>query len=131
VAKGAEVSAPFLFLVFVLGVIRFMSNNSQVKNVPINFSGSGDNVVVTAVAGKQIKVVRMYFVVGGATSITFKDGVNGVAFSGAMSLLANGSVTFDYNDNLIWFSTTSSNNAFVINSSNAVQVSGEIYYILE
>jgi len=104
-----------------------MSNNSQTKNAPINFSASGDNTVVAAVAGKWIKVVRLYLVVGGATNITFKDG-SAISFSGAMPMAANGAIVLDVADTLLWFNATGN---FVINSSNAVQVSGEVYYIQE
>ena len=104
-----------------------MSNIGQTKTAPISFSSSGDNTVVTGVAGKIITVVRLYLVVGGATAITFKDGPN-TLLSGAMSLTANGSIVFDSYQNLPWFATSGN---FVINNSNAVQVSGEVYYVQE
>jgi hypothetical protein len=101
-----------------------MSNNSQIRNKPINFSGSGDNVVISAIAAQQIEVVALYLVVSGTTNLTFKDG-NGLLFSGAMAMVANGTIVLDEQNTLFWFSTPAN---FIINSSGAVQVSGQIFY---
>jgi hypothetical protein len=101
-----------------------MSNNSQIRNTPINFSGSGDNVIISAVAAKEIEVVGLYLVVGGATNLTFKDG-NGLLFSGALPMSAGGAIVLDETNTMLWFATPAN---FIINSSAAVQVSGEIYY---
>jgi len=100
--------------------------NSLIKTTPISFSNAGDNIIVTAVPGQLIEVWQLYFVVNGATNITFKDGSNN-ALSGALPMLANGALTFDYTG-LLWFTTTSASNNFIINSSSAVQISGQIYY---
>ena len=101
-----------------------MSNNSQIRNAPINFSASGDNVIITAVAAKEIEVVALYLVVAGTTNLTFKDG-NGLSFSGAMPMVANGTIVLDEQNTMLWFATPAN---FIINSSGSVQVSGEIYY---
>jgi hypothetical protein len=103
-----------------------MSTLGQTKTLPISFSSSGDNIVIAAVSGKLITVVQLYLVVAGATNITFKDGAT--ALSGAMPMSTNGSIVLDVNQNLSWFITSGN---FVINSSAAVQVSGEVYYVQE
>jgi hypothetical protein len=101
-----------------------MSNNSQIRNTPINFSASGDNVVIGAVAAKLIEVVSLYLVVGGSTNLTFKDSA-GTSFSGPLPMTANGAIVLDETNTMLWFATIGN---FVINSSAAVQVSGEVYY---
>src|SRR5689334_16629252 len=90
----------------------------------ISFSGSGDNTVVAAIATNRIKVHRIFIVVGGSTNITFKHGTT--AFTGALPMTANGGITLDITGEP-WF-ITALNEAFVINSSSAVQVSGALWY---
>lgn len=92
----------------------------------INFSASGDNTVVTGVTNLAIKVHGIFFTVGGATNITFKDGAS-TSLSAAVVFTGSGSSqTLQINDEA-YFVTTPGNN-FVMNSSSAVQVSGTIYY---
>lgn len=102
-----------------------MSSSTQPARAVINFSGSGDNTLVTAAAGKYIQVVQLFLVVGGATNLTFKDGQN--SLSGPLPMLANGSIVLDASV-VPWFLTTDVVNNLILNSSNAVQVSGAVYY---
>lgn len=90
----------------------------------VSFASSGDNTVISATTGKRLLVNRIWFVVAGATSLTFKNGTT--ALSGKVPVAANGSFTLDLSDEP-WF-ITSLSAAFVINSTNAVQVSGQVYY---
>jgi len=94
---------------------------------PITFSGSGDNTLVVAVASNRIVIDRIWLVVGGATNLTFKDGAS-TNLSGAVPMSTNGGLTFDATGEP-WF-CTSLGNAFILNSSAGVQVSGQIYYHL-
>src|SRR5208282_1209330 len=96
--------------------------------IPISFSASGDNAIVAAVPGKIIRLYRLLFVVGAATSITFFDGTpGGSALSGPFPFSAGGSMVLDDSGDA-WY-ITSSGNALVLNSHNAVQVSGTAWYI--
>jgi hypothetical protein len=92
---------------------------------PISFSGAGDNIVVTGVAGMYVKVLQFFLVMGGATVLTFKSNASFV--SGAMSMLANGSIVLDYIQ--LPLQTISPGDNFIINSSNAVSVGGVIWYV--
>jgi hypothetical protein len=109
-----------------IGKVNINAGAAALTSAAVTFASSGDNTVVAAVSAKTTKVYRLMIVVAGATSIIFKDGA-GTSLTGAMPIAANGSITLDF-DGEPWF-TGSTNTAFIINSSNAVQVSGIIYYI--
>lgn len=103
-------------------------NVHNYKVLAINFSTSGDNTIVSGATNTVIKVYGLFYTVGGATNITYKDGAAN-ALSGAVVLTANGS-----SQNLQPFGepyfVTTSGNSFIMNSSVGVQVSGTIYYTL-
>lgn len=96
------------------------------SRLPINSAAGGDILAVPLVANQIIRVYKIWFVVTGASNITFKDGAGGTALSGAAALAANGSLTLDM-DGEPWY-VTSAGKDFVINSSAATQVSGTIYF---
>lgn len=100
---------------------------ARTSSVAVNFSSSGVNTIVAGAASTKVRVYRLIIVATGATNITFQDD-NGspVLFTGAIPLQANGSITLDFSDEA-WFTTTTAK-GFTINSSNAVQVSGIVYY---
>lgn len=96
---------------------------SNAQSAVISFSGSGDNTVVAGVAGKTIRILKLVFNVAATTNITLKHGAT--AWTGAMPFVANmGFVEDAETDPFI----TASGEAFVINSSVAVQVSGYVKY---
>ena len=105
-------------------------NLASVQLAAVNFSASGDNTLVAAVAGKLIQLVRIFVVVAAATNLTFKDGTGGTALSGPIPMAANGSITLDIAPvtDFPWYSTSNVANNLVLNSSAAVQVSGTIWY---
>lgn len=104
---------------------KFSPGLAQLTPVAVNFNSSGDNTVVAAGTGAQtVKVYQLVLVVGAATNLTFKSGA-GTSLSGAMPMTASGSITLDFNGEP-WYATGAAA-AFVINSSNAVQVSGTAY----
>ena len=95
------------------------------KVAAINFSTSGDNTVISAPASGGITVTGITFTVAGATNITFKNGTT--AQSGAIQFTAaGGALTLMEWDRGYYFADAGNN--FVMNSSNAVQVSGTIWY---
>lgn len=91
----------------------------------IDFSLSGDNVLVSGDTGKSILVFRAFLIANGDTILTFKDGLQ-TELSGPLTIYAGGALTFDLS-NVPWFQTSSGND-FILNSTNQVQVSGAIYY---
>lgn len=88
--------------------------------VPITFSGSGDNTIVAATAGKATQVLALVLSVAGATAITAKRG--STALTGAMSLATGVPLNLPFTG--VPYFTTAANAAFILNSSTAVQVSG-------
>ncbi len=98
--------------------------SSGFNSDPINFSSSGDNIVVFGVTGKSVLMFRGMGTVSADTVLTFKDG--STSLTGPMTLYAGGSFTYDFSG-IPWFQTSLGNN-LVINSTNPVQISGVIYY---
>ena len=113
-----------------------MASRQQVSIGPIDgeflqsvivSSGAGGNIAAPAGQnGVIIRIYRVMLVLGGITNITFQDG--STALSGAMPMLANGSFFLPM-DGYPHF-TTLAGNAFNINSSAAVQVSGTVWFTI-
>lgn len=99
---------------------------TNILSLPVNFANAGDNIVIPAVPGKLISVVRVFLVIGGATNLAFKDGSN--LQSGPLPLVANATFVLDMAKDRPWFQTTNVLNNLVLNSSAAVQISGVVYY---
>jgi hypothetical protein len=98
----------------------------RTQSAPINFSGLGDNTVIAAASNGPINVYGIMFTVAGATNITFKSAAT--LLSGAMIFTGNGSsmtIAIDMDEP---YFTCVPGNAFIMNSSLAVQVSGIVYY---
>lgn len=93
--------------------------------IAMSFSASGDNIVIPADPINRIVVHRLWFITAAVTNLTFKDNLPTPA---VVPFGANTGLTFDATGEP-WF-ITNPNTAFIINSSVAVQVSGEIYYTL-
>ncbi len=91
-----------------------------------NNSGGDIGSPVSPASQAIIRVYQIMLVLGGATNITFKDG--STALSGPMPMLANGSYYLPMTGYPHF--TTSVGNDFNINSSNAVQVSGTVWFTL-
>ena len=91
---------------------------------PVSFSGLGDNVVIAGTVGKIIKILQIFFVVTGNTSLVFKSG--STALTGTMDMLAHGSITLDYIQIPV---TCLVDDDFIINSSVGINIGGTVWYI--
>lgn len=99
---------------------------ASTRSTPLNFSTAGDNVIIAAPAQGPINIYGVSFTVDGPTTVTFKDGLF-TLLSGPFRLTGQGSsMTFSINDEPWYF--TQPGNGFVINQSQAVQLSGTIWY---
>ena|SRR5437879_6853461 len=105
-----------------------MSQIQQFKTAQLNFASSGDNTAIAASTGDSIKVWKIWFTVAGAVNVTFKNGAS-VTLGGPAIMTSNGaSFTLYYDGSPHW--TTTVGNAFVINLSGGVALTGQIYYSL-
>jgi len=100
-----------------------------VKRAAISAASSGNNTLVTAVAGKKIKVLGIILVVSGDVDVRLESGADGTALTGVISLAADGNgfvlpvAPIGYH----WVETAA---AALLNLelSAAVQVSGVLVY---
>ena len=97
---------------------------ASVTQAPINFSGAGDNIIIGGVAGQRIKVLQFFFVIAAATNLTYKSSTT--ALSGPLDFSSVGAQVQDFIQLPL---TCNLGDAFIINSSNAVQIGGTIWYI--
>jgi len=107
-----------------LQVIRTPATSAYLTQIGVNQTTAGDLTLIPAVAGKTIKVYRVFLMSGVAGMLTPKDGAT--PFCGPLPFSANGGLIMDY-DGKPWF-TCSLGNAFVMNMSAAGQLSGRIGY---
>ena len=106
-------------------VLSAQGTTQQTTQAPITFSASGANTLVAAVGGKTVRVWKLLLVVAGATVLTFQD-TAAAAFTGAMTMTTGGSIVEDFDTEPNYLTTVGK--GFAINSTNAVQVSGSIWY---
>ncbi len=100
------------------------------KFANIATASSGDNVLVSAVTGKKIRVVAGWMIAGGDVDVFFVDGANNAIAgdgSNGMDLTANSGFTLPWNP-VGWFETASGQ-SLDLNLGGAVRVAGAITYI--
>jgi hypothetical protein len=97
---------------------------ASVVQAPINFSASGDNIIIPGVAGKRIKVLQFFFVLAATTNLTYKSG--STALSGPLDFGSNAAQVQDF---IQLPYTCNVGDPFIINSSSAVQVGGTVWYV--
>lgn len=100
---------------------------AQVLQAPVNFNSSGDNTVIPGVMGQTVRVLQFFLAIADVTNITYKSGSS--ALSGPLTFTSAGAHVLDYGQ--LPLNCLNAGDSFVINSSNAVQVSGTIWYILK
>jgi hypothetical protein len=101
-------------------------DNIPAVEVTVDLATSGDNVIIAGVAGQTIRVFKLFLVLGGDTLLTFKHGTT--EFDGPLTMFAGGAIVFDEpRPPRHWFKTGTGED-FIINLSNAVQLSGRVYY---
>lgn len=102
-------------------------NETGIQEADINLSASGDNTLIAALANAPIKIYQIFIVANAAVNITFKDGAATNFNAFAIPLTAQGSsLTRDYTSIPHW--VTTAGNAFIVNLSGAVQITGRVYF---
>jgi hypothetical protein len=101
-------------------------DNYPLKQVPIDVSAPGDNVIIPSTAPANVfSVYRIFFVLGtNAADVTVKRGA--VPLTGPMPMTAHGTFALDFTEEH-WFATLPGED-FVINLSAATELAGTVYY---
>lgn len=96
------------------------------KSAVINCSTSGDNTIVSAVAGKKVRVLAVLIVSDGTVDTRFESGASGTALTGQMPLLVNTGYAISNPWGLF---ETGSNTLLNLELSAAINVHGFVSYI--
>lgn len=102
---------------------------SEVLYAVIDHATSGNNTLVTAVAGKKIRVLAYVAVGAGAVNARFESAAGGDALTGVMTLAAAGSSIAAPFNPLGWFETAAGA-LLNLELSGAVSVDGHLTYVL-
>lgn len=111
------------------GYIRLAppSDPAIVKRVPIDVASSGDNTVIAAVAGKKLRVISLFYLAAGTTTVRFESGASGTALTGQMQHVAQTGIVLPRNVDG-WFETAVGD-LLNIELSAAISVDGVLDYI--
>jgi hypothetical protein len=93
------------------------------NQVPISFTGAGDQVVVTGQTGTRIAVLQFFFIVSATVVLTFRSGAT--ALTGPLSFLANGAQVQDFIQLPI---LCNDGDNFVINAASPVTLGGILWF---
>ena len=91
--------------------------------IPLNFTGSGDQVVVTGAVGTRIAVMQFFFIVSAGVTLTFKSG--STALTGPLAFLANGAQVQDFIQLPLM---CNDGDNFVINAAGSVTLGGTLWF---
>lgn len=91
----------------------------------ISVAGSGNNTLVSGVAGHVYQVVNYVIVAAGAVNVKWISGTTDI--SGVMNLAANGGASAS-GERLAPLMETIAGDALILNLSGAIQVSGHMNY---
>ena len=97
------------------------------KFAAINATTNGDNTVVSAVAGKKIRVLSYSLVADAAVGVAFEDGAGGSELSGQMAFAANGGISVPFSP--VGHFETTANTLLNIETDAAANVRGHLCYV--
>jgi len=97
-----------------------------IKVASINISTSGDNTIISAETGKRHYILKLVIIAEGAVDIILKHGAT--AWTGPMKFADLTGLTLDLDNCPL---ITGENEAFIINLSAAVTVTGFVMYFTE
>ena len=99
-------------------------STGYLTNAVVDVTGTGDKTLVSATASQTTRVFRLFLVPDGTTNVVLKTG--STALTGQIPLTPNQGFVLDF-DGEPWF-VTGANEAFIVNSSAAVNIDGFIQY---
>lgn len=105
-----------------------LTTGREIKFAKIDASSSGNNEIVAAVSGKQIRVINCMMIASGAVNAKFQSSAGGTDVTGTLPLTANSGFT-QPESRVGWFETVAGE-SLNLNLSGAVQVGGCLAYIL-
>ena len=101
-------------------------NESAMLEVAFDEATDATHEVLAAVAGKRHYIYAIWLISDGTVDVTPQSGAT--VLSGFISMVAQGKFELLFNEqNIPWF-TCGVNEAFQIDLSAAIQVSGRVYY---
>lgn len=102
---------------------------SEVQFAVVQAAVAGDNTLVAAVPGKQIRVVSLVLVAsGGANSVRLESGAGGAALTGVMDLIADGQLILEQNM-AGWCAPTAAGALLNLELAAATAVAGVLGYV--
>jgi hypothetical protein len=112
----------------ISGYVRITANtNALIKRAKIDVASSGDNSIVSAVAGKKIRVISLFYLASGTVTAMWYSAAAGTALTGGLQHTAATGVVLNQNEDG-WFETVAGE-ALVLNLSAAISVDGFLSYI--
>jgi len=101
---------------------------SEVQYAAIAAAALGDNTLVAAVTGAQIRVLAIALVAtGGANTVRLESGAGGTALTGLMDLIADGQLVLPYNP--AGWCQTAAGSLLNLELSAATAVAGMLTYV--
>ena len=98
---------------------------SPIQQAPINFTGSGDQIVVGGIANQVIRVLQFFFILNSASTLIYKSG--STALTGPLNFIASGAQVQDFIQCPL--NCLNPGDPFIINSSNNTTLGGTIWYV--
>ena len=106
-------------------------SSAKIKRAVINCATSGDNTIVAAVSGKQIKVIGLTIVPAAAVTARFESGAGGTALTGEMQLAAKDIFSLPPTNVGMHYFETAPGALLNLELSGATATDGFILYIVE
>ncbi len=110
--------------------IKFLNlvSHAEIKYAVINEGSTGDNTLVSAVAGKKILMISCIIISAGEVGIRFEDGAStGTYLSGIMPLTSNSGFTAPFNEGGWLIGST--NTLLNLELSGTVDIDGMLTYV--
>ena len=97
------------------------------KYAAVNATTNGDNTLLSAVAGKKLRVLSYTLVADAAVGCAFEDGAGGTELAGQMAFAANGGVSVPFSP--VGHFETTANTLLNLETDAAANVRGHIAYV--